>query len=235
MRELLRLQIADDEAARLAREDAERQAQTRGLSVEQFRRAVVLGQQSPAAYGTFLQQLGFTIDVQRLLLAEVAADIDEADAARRRRDQAERVLEASRLPLSTVHRAARLGILSPATYEARLRLEGYTDDDIAVELDLLVLEIADVQLQRASGAAIDPALANDELLLRQEAERRRAQLLDETAGRDLSLVQLEVALKSGARSVEDFYAGVVDLGYGADDAELLTMLAIERLDAGATP
>jgi hypothetical protein len=233
MRALLELKIADDEKARAKRADVEIELNSRGLSLEQFRRAVILGQKTSADYEGFIRGAGYTTDVQRLLVAEVVIDIDEADAARRRREQAERVVEASRLPLATVRRAARLGVITPAAYEARLRTDGYTEDDIAIETELLLLEIADVQAQRAGDVPIDPALASDEAQLDTDAEDRRATILEETKTRALSLSQVEELVLNDLKSVDEFFDDVLAMGYAADDAELLTMLVLKQLEKKA--
>src|SRR5204862_1553976 len=109
--ELLQLQIDDDTAARQARAEAEARLRTKGLSIEQFRRGVILKVQTVDDYQAFLVANGFTADAQRVLLAELRADVDEAEAARARRKAAEDARGARDIPVSDVARAARLSLI----------------------------------------------------------------------------------------------------------------------------
>src|SRR5262249_33844664 len=145
---LLNLQIADDRRAEQARHDAEDRLRHKGVSIEQFRRAVILGAKSRDEFGAFLLAQGFTADAQTVLLAELDDDGREAEIARRRRDEAIAARAHARAPLADVARAARLGLIPPAVYQQRLVAEHFTPDDLAIEMDLLVLEIADTQAQR---------------------------------------------------------------------------------------
>jgi hypothetical protein len=176
-----------------------------------------------------------------------------------------------------VRRAAQLGVVSPNVYQARLLEAGYSTDDIALEVDLLLTEIADVQAQRArreaSGAAaterglslaqlehavklheatIDAYRARAfalgyvdadvsllarvlerELATERDAEARRTTIDGELATRQLSLAQLEDAVKQGFKTVDAFQRELQALGYGADDAELLVALLLTKLGAAA--
>lgn len=199
MRELLELKVADDEKARQARADAERELAPRGLSLEQIRRAVLLGIRTEDDFSRFLVENRFTADAQIVLLEELRADVAEADAARRRRESADPGPQAPGIPLSTVRRAAQLGLIPVPTYVERLQAIGWSDDDIAIEVDLLVQEIADVQAKRATADA--PAPANPD--------------------RALSLADLARAVKAGGATVDEYKAQAITLGYSSADAELL--------------
>lgn len=208
MADLLRLDIADDAAARQAREDAAAASRVKGLSLEQFRRAVLLGVKTTDEFQTFLAGQGYTTDAQRVLLAELQRDVDDADAARRRREAAEAAGGVVALPLSRVARAARLSLISPATYEERLRRDGYDDDDVAIEMELLVVEIADVQAERARRAELEAA-----------AESPRV----------VSLQQLERAVKAGTASINDYRLAALAI-YAPEDVELLARTLQAEVD-----
>src|SRR5256886_982302 len=134
MTELLQLQIADDQQARDARAAAAAVRDSKGLSLADARRAVILELQTVDWFQAWLIANKFTTDAQAVLVAELRSDLAEAARARERRQAADLVAGASRIPLSTVARAARLGLITPALYQQRLQEAGYSDADIAIEL-----------------------------------------------------------------------------------------------------
>jgi len=275
--ELLELRIADAADARRIREDKERELAVRGISLEEFRRGVVLGVKTLDQFETFMVQQRFTTDAQLVLLAQLRDDLAEAEAARRRRAERDRDMEPRALPLATVRRAAQLGVISPASYQARLVAEGFSADDIALELELLLLEIADVQASRRRRDALEPdaagrglslaeieqavkagtatlpeyraravtagysaaavdalvALLEAELETQADAARRRDAIDGELVTRELSLGQLEDAVKNGFKSLDQFAADLRTLGYGSDDTDLLVALLTTKLDRAA--
>lgn len=212
MGELLELQIAEDRKADAARQAAEDRLRNKGLSFDQFRRAVILGNKTIDQFNTFLVQQGFVADAIATLVAEVEQAAKDAEDARRKRGGDGGAGREPALPLSTVARAARLGIITPAEYETRLRDVGYSDDDIAIELELLMVEIADTQAARA----------------------RRDLLEAETAKRGVSLREVEQAVKAGVASIDDYQARAFSLNYGADDVALLVALLEDELAAKGT-
>src|SRR5574342_11998 len=209
MVDLLTAQIADDQAARTARAAGEARLRAKGLSLEQARRAVLLGLQPLDWFAAFLRAQDFALDAQGILLAELRADLEEAEAARARRTAAAPPLEARRLPLTTVRRAAQLGLIHPDTYAARLEADGYAPEDVDLDLELLLLEIADVQATRA----------------------RRDQADAAGVARGLSLADVARAVKAGAASREDYRARAVALGYALEDADTLVRVLEEELAA----
>jgi hypothetical protein len=275
MVDLLQLQIADDQAARDARAKAAAKTDAVGLTLEQMRRAVILGAKTADDFSAYLVANKYTLDAQGVLVAELRNDVAEAEAARAKRHAAESAAVDTHAPLATVAQAARLGIIAPDVYEQRLRAAHYTDDDIAIEMDLLAVEIADVQAQRAKAAAAeakanDPALSLDTLaravkvgvatmddyraraieigyssdeiatlvgVLEQEvqqvqaAEARRAVIEGQLKQRNLSISELDAAVKAGQLTIDQYNARLLTLGYGADDADLLTTLLQLKLAA----
>jgi len=213
MSELLRLDIADDTAAAQLRAEAAAKAKIKGVTLEQFRRAVLLGHKTVEEFGTFLVGQGYTSEAQLVLLAELRRDVADAEAARRRREKADAASAVATLPLSRVTQAARLGLLTPDQYQARLVDAGFSDDDIAIEMELLLVEIADIQAARARRDAL-------------------AETLDPPKA--LSLATLERAVKAGVASVDDYIAAASAV-YAPADVELLTNLLIAELMAKAPP
>lgn len=207
MVDLLQLRIAEDAAARDARARADEALRNRGLSLDQFERAVVLGAKTLDDYGRFLIDQGFTVDAQLALVALLGAKVDEANAARARREAAALASGRRELSLSAIRRAARLGVISPDVYAARLARDGYTDDDIDIDVELLLQEIADVQAKRQAREVAEAAAATPAL----------------------SLAQLARAVKRGLASLDDYAARAATLGYGGDDLDLLVGLLADEV------
>src|SRR6185369_15382125 len=105
----LRLHVADDTAAKAERAKAADKVDAHGVTLALLRRAVILGNASIDDFQRFLVYQHFTSDAQALLLAELRDDVDTADAARARRDEADARVGARVLSLDRVARAARLG------------------------------------------------------------------------------------------------------------------------------
>jgi hypothetical protein len=192
--ELLDREIADDRKADDERQAAEAAAKIKGLSVEEFRRAVLLELSTRAQFEQFMIAQGYTSDRQRLFLRELDLALAAADAARRKREEPLPPVDGRELPLSTVARAARLGVVAPDTYLQRLARAGYSDEDAAIETELLVLEIADVQAaRRVRDAAPAPA-----------------------GPKELALSELARAVRAGLEPLEAFRARAISLGFSRE-------------------
>jgi len=215
MIDLLNAQIADDAKAQALRDAAARKPATKDLSLEQFRRAVLLGTRSEGDFQSFLARQGYTPDAQTVLLEELRRDVADADAARAKRAAAEAAKAVVDLPLSRVTAAARLGVITPDAYRERLTAAGYSDDDIAIEMELLLVEIADTQAARA----------------------KRDQLAAGTApAKELSLQQLAAGVRAGTATLDQYRSAAAAL-YAPDDVDtLVATLQAEtqtRVDARA--
>jgi hypothetical protein len=211
MDELLSRKIAAAHQAAAIRADAALHPPAHGLTLDQVRRGILLGLAPADTYQTYLVAQGYTADAQQLLVAELAVDVAAADAARAKRDAAGRASDGRTLPVSAVARAARLGLVSPDVYQARLRDAGYTDDDVAIDMALLMTEIADVQAARATrDAAAAPA-----------------------APKGLTLTELARAVRLGVQHLEDYRAAAVAAGLTPDAVDTLTRVLAEELQATA--
>ena len=209
MRQLVEIQIADDRAADAERAAAAARVQPRGLSLEQFRRAVVLGTRSEDDFQRYLVEQHYTTDAQAVLLADLRFAVAEAADARRRREEAAAAAGVRGLPLSTLQRAARLGIITLDTYTARLRALGYSADDEAIEFELLLVEITETQAAR---------------------QRRAAEELGEVPT-GLSLAQVERAVKKNVLTLDDYRAAAAARGLSGEDVE--TLVAVLAQEVGA--
>jgi hypothetical protein len=200
--ELLRQRMAEDAAAQAARDEAAERAAARGLSLSQVERAVLLGVRPLSSYETFLRQQGWDVDDRALLVDTLARRLEEIQAAQERAKRLEEETAFTELPFATVQRAARLGVLSPDDFRAYLTDRGYTEADRELLVELLLLEVAETQAARA----------------------RRDVIAQELAARQLSLAQLERAVKFGVKSIDDYRAFVAEQGYGAADVQTLVAL-----------
>jgi hypothetical protein len=209
--ERLQILIDDDAAAAKTRADAAARLATKGLSLEQARRAVILGIRTRAQFEQFLLDNHFNADAIQVLVAELMADVDEAAAARARRAAADLRVQGGKIPLSDLRRAARLGLVDVETYYARLRREGYTAEDVAIESDLLATEIAHDKAAGARGRAADAAPPT----------------------RGLTLAQLAAAVKAGHATLDEYEARALAIGLGADDAAILRRVLEDALATAA--
>lgn len=209
MRELLGREIQADEQARSIRADREAALRVKGLSLEQFRRAVVLGTKTDQEFHAFLEAQGFTEDARAVLLADVRATVADAESARQRRDQPSSGSAGPRLSLDRGRQAARLGLITPATYADRLRRDGFSDDDIAIEMELFLLEVGAVQTDRA----------------------RRDVIERELVAKGLSLEQLARAVRVGLQPLEAYQASAIELGYEQADVAILVRVLGDELRA----
>lgn len=207
MRELLELKIADDQAAAQARAAAAAADAEQGLTLEQLRRGVVLGLAAPADYERFLLQNHFTSDAIAVLMGELADDVSQAEAARQRRAAVDASSGSRALPIATLRRAARLGIVGVDVYQRRLVDDGYSPDDVAIELELLTAEIADARAAHTTQAAADAA--------------------PRTSG--LSLAQLERGVKAGTVALDAYRARAIELGLANEDVATLTRILGDEL------
>lgn len=204
---LLQQHIDADTVARQLRADTAAANAARGLSLDQFRRAVLLGVKTVDEFGSWLVSQKYTVDAQAVLVAEVRDDVTQADAARAKRDASASSSGAAGVPLATVTRAARLGILSPAQYQAELVNRGYAPDDVALELNLLAAEIANVKTAGALQTSADAG----------------------AGGVGLSLVQLAAAVKAGEATLAQYSARATSLGLSDDDVATLTRVLADTL------
>jgi hypothetical protein len=211
MRELLQVQIDDDARARAEREAADAKLRARGISLEQFRRGVLLGLRTVDEFMSFLVGEKFTPAAVQLLVDELRADLAEADAARQRRIAAEAAKDTREAPLADVARAVRLGRLSLDIYRARLKRSGYSADDVELEVDLLVTELAEAKAARDKREQADAA-ARD---------------------KGLNLSDTERAVRAGLLPIDAYTAAVRTAGFAADAAAVLTRLLADEIAEAA--
>lgn len=209
----------------------------KGLSLTQFKNAVVLGAKSIADYGTFLTAQGFSADATTTLIAEAQDALTTAQAAQTRRTAAAGTSDGRALPLADVTRAAQLGLLTSSQYVAELTARGYSSDEAALELDLLTTEIAAKKTPTPAAGTAEALVAGGAGTPAQTAGLKHVQVDGELAAKGLSLSSTEKAVKDGLLTLDAYQAWLEANGYGQADAELLRALLATSLPAptpGAT-
>jgi len=234
--DLLQVKIASDQAAAATRANANAVLGSRGLSLDQFRRAVVLGVKSPQDYSAFLVQQKFSADAVSVLVADATDAATQAAAVRARRSTAKVVPGSLRLSLTTIARAARLGLVTIDAYAQRLTADGYTDEDVALDVDLLTVEIAQTAAAREAGGKDLQQWQSDVLQTLTDAQTRALQIDAQLKAKQLSLATLEAAVKAGERTIDDYVSTLESQGFDAADAELQAALLEQKIAAkGSTP
>jgi hypothetical protein len=207
--DLLQTHIAADQAAAQQRAAIAAKRDAVSLSFDQIRRAVLLGVATLDQFGKFLVDHKFTPDAQAVLVAELRDDVAQADAARARRAQADQRASGDARFLPIARHAARLGVLTPAAYQARLVAAGYSADDVAIEMDLLVQEIAGTRA-KATAAGVVTAKHPD---------------------RALTLSEAATAVKKGELPIDAYRARAFALGFDQADVDTLVAVLADELDA----
>lgn len=209
MVELLKARIQERKDAAALRGGIGAGDVTRGLSLEQFRKAVIAGQKTLAEFQTYLVGQKYTIDAQAVLVDELASDVDAAAVAQQRRLEADAAVGRSGIAVSTAARAARLGLVTPDAYRAALEAAGYSDEQVGLELELLVAEMATSKAaQKVAAATSTP-----------------------TSTHGLTLAQVAAAVKVGAATRADFVSAAAAAGLDDDASATLTAQLDDELAA----
>jgi hypothetical protein len=221
--------IAKDAAARALREKTGADNPQRGLTLEQFRNAVLSGSKTIEDFAQFLTAANYNADAIAVLVPELQDAVAAADAARARRDRTDTALHGRELSVSDLARAAQLGFLSPADYQAALVARGYSAADVALELDLLVAETATKKTPAPAAGTVEALVAagiGSPLVV---ATARRADVAATLAAAGASLDEIEGRVAAGALTLDAYTAMLADRGVDALDVELLRALLVATL------
>lgn len=182
---------------------------SKGLTTSEFLAAVVLGDKTVDEYQTFLVNAGYDADAVTTLSEEAQQKLDAANLARSKRTAAATSTDASKAPLADVTRAARLGLITIAAYDAALTARGYTADDLALENDLMVEAIAKTTATatKTKGTATVPG------------------------EKALTLAQTAALVKDNQATIGQYQQLAVNLGYSSDDAAALAQLLSDQVAA----
>ncbi len=204
---LLQSKLADQAAARAKREEAERAARAKGVSLSDLERAVLAGLKPIADYHTALVRAGFELNAAETMVQLLALEQRTQAEARRKRAEAEQRAGERQLSLGDLARAVRLNVIPITAYRAHLDALGYHGADQDVIVETLVREI---QATR-------------------DAERRRQELEAEADRRQLSIAQIAAAVTRGHKTLAEYGAFLESIGYNADDRALLVQLLEDEL------
>lgn len=206
-----KLDAAKDAAAK--RTAAAAALQKKGLSLAEEEKAVKAGVQTLDDYKSFLTAQGFNAGDVAILASTLAASISATAAAQQQADQANAQPAGKGLALSQLEAAVVAGIRPIDEYRQLLITQGYD----ALSVDTLV--------QLLQGKVDDAAAAR----------AKHAQVAQATAGKVLSLAQVERAVILGTVTMDAYRAYLAEQGYSDDDVALLVgNLTVEIQRAAAT-
>jgi hypothetical protein len=203
---LVELQIADDDVARVKREEAAETLRPRLISLSDLEAAVRAGIRTVADYRATLAAQGFTAADQDTLARLLEYEIEQDRLAQEVHDQAEAALAPRRISLSALERAVKLDVVPITRYQAMLIEQGFAAEDA----DILTLSL------EAELAAV------------LEAKEQRAAAETEVDPRGLSLAQFERAVRAGLRGIGEYESYLLGLRF--DDAAVQTLVGLLNLE-----
>ena len=223
---VLRGQVEDRAAAAEKRAEAERRAAARGVSLDAWERAVRLQVRTLGQYADYLASIETPELARALILDVLAAQLAQDDQARAKRAASEAAAARKGISLERRRRAVLLGIRDLAYYERALVDAQLPADDQRVELALLEAELADAAAAIARRNEIAAEL--EERRRRDEEERaaKAAAVPPPPPPTELSLSQVERAVKLGLLPPDALREFAIGKGYDPGDAELLVQLAV---------
>jgi hypothetical protein len=210
---LLQLQVDNAHEVAAKKLQAAARAAEKNLSLSEIERAVRLHVLSMDQYRAELADLGFSIEDIGVLAASMLAELAAAAAAAAKQTGAAGALAEKGVSLAQEQQLVKAGLSSLDAYNAFLRTQGYSVATAAQLTQLLSDQI---------GQAATAAQQHD------IAAARAAQ-------RNISLADEETAVIKGIRSLDDYYALLVELGFNPiDQATLISLLEL-RMQTAAAP
>jgi len=222
---VLRAELEDRQAAAARRADAERRAAAGGVSLNAWERAVRLGLRTIDQYAAYLASIDTPELARALILDLLRTQLALDEEARAKREAAEAAAATRGISLERRRRAVILGLRDLAYYERALADARLAVDDQRLELELVAIEAAEAAAARARRDEI--ALELEARRAREEAARAAREAAGEAPGpiTELTLGQVERAVKLGLLAPDDLRTFAIERGYSAADADLLVELA----------
>jgi len=202
--ELARQDAATFAAAQAKRDAAAAKDTHPTISLGELEHAVRIGRLSLDQFRQELDTRGYTDEDIAVLADIVTREIADLADARRRRDEAEARLAVRGLSLADEERAVRDGLLTLEHYRVFLAAQKFSPADVATLVALLERQIAD---DRA-------------------AQQRREVAAARLATQQISLGDLERAVRRGIRSVDDYRAFL--LAQHFSDSDVATLVALDE-------
>jgi len=203
------LQKELDQAAAAAelRKEAEAKLAEQHLSLADMELAVREGLHNVDWYQQQLTTRGFDADDAALLADELRKQLEKDQAAIDRHNQIATALKKKKISLADLDKAARAGLITIGDYSAALAADGYPPSDVDLLVGLLQLQMqADQKAADAHAAA-------------------QAQL----AQKNISLVDLERAVKLGVTDISTYKAALTREGFSADDQAILVQSLLAQI------
>jgi hypothetical protein len=194
-----------------ARQKAAAALAARGLSLADVERAVKLGVLSMDEYQATLTAAGFTPDAIAILAASLAAELAAVQKTTAAAGAVSAALAAKGISLAQEQLLVKNGLATLDQYQAFLTGQGYAADDAAALRSLL-----DLQLQQLKAAAAAHQLATEK-----------------AAQKNISLADEEKAVVAGIRTMDNYTALLVQLGFNELDQATLIALLQSRVAAAA--
>src|SRR5215469_3098872 len=188
------------------------------ISLAELQRAVKLGVATIDDYTAALEDAGFDPTDQAILRASLLAEVAAAKQAATRRNSISKALGKKGISLAQEEQLVKDGILTVDAYTQFLTQQGYSQADAENLTALLQMKLDQAQAAAKLHAAA-AAKAQD---------------------KEISLGAEEKAVIDGNRTMADYQALLVDLGYDAVDqatlvSELATRVAAARAKGKGTP
>jgi hypothetical protein len=210
---LLQLQV--DTAADVAAKKAAAAAKlgVKNLSLAEIERAVRLGVLSVDQYRADLAGIGFAPADVAILAASILAELAATKAAEAKQAAIAAALKNKGVSLAQEQQLVKDGISTLDAYTAFLRTQGYSDTVAA-------------QLTQLLGDQMDQAAL---------AAQKHADAAARAAEKNISLASEEKAVVDGIRTLDDYDALLVNLGFNETDQATLIALLELRLPAPEVP
>jgi len=199
---LLRSDLAADQEARERRAEIDAKLKKKKISLGEFEQAVRAGVRTIPDYRNLLVREGYSDEDAELLTRLLQLQIDADRLAAEKRKEAEAKLAERHISLADVERAVKLGVLDMAAYKRVLTREGIVAEDQTTLVTLLTTEISDIRA----------------------AERKRVDAEKAAAKRQISLADMERAVRLGLRTLVEYQGVLASLGYGPQDQATLVWL-----------
>lgn len=179
------------------------------ISLADLERAARLGLTSVADYTQALTDAGFDPTSRDLLIAILQDQLVKDQAAEDARTASGAAAAAKHISLADLERAVRAGLRPMADYRAALVALNFSADDTETLVGLLQL-----------------AIANDRAV-----EQKKKDAAAALQSRQLSLAQLERAVKLGVLTIDDYSAELAAAGFSPADVQTLSLSLLAEVQA----
>lgn len=190
---------ADYQKGLQARADADRRANASSLSASLMEHAVEAGIMTVEDYSNVLRAQGTSDGDIAIVVRVLQLNLAERADAKKRRDEAAAELNKKGLSLGQFEIAARRGLRTVGQYVAFLKAEGFSTEDQETLAGLL----------------------QDTLDADVEAKAKRDKAAVDLLTKNVSLAEMEQAVRRGLRPLSDYAAMLTRAGYPSGDVQLL--------------